>query len=500
MRFDLFVRRAATALLLIPAAAPAQGAASSPALSSAPAPTCAQAVDSLDSKIRQNYAGYLLEVKGARRDSHDALVQGLRLDAAARPFADCFPLLKRLADAFDDPHLFVFQSPSADSAGVRRRRAAGASGGGASVAGATDESAARAALAARAASLDPIEGIWFDGPVRYVVTRDAADAGRFTARLLTADGPNWPVGAVRGSFTRDGEGRYTARLLDRDFGERQLDARLHRRVILRLSPGMWGKLFPVPAAEAGFIDTTDVHRPRLVVRERSVVVTMPSHDGRFMRALDSMVVAADSAIRSRGLLIVDLRGNEGGGSLTSRALHPYITTPERKPTPYDSGAAVMLSSPAQVAYAKRFTGTDTSAFVRSLVARMEANPGALVLIEETPSAPRPEASYAGDWQVVVLTDRGTVSAAEVLVLRALRSTRATVVGEPTAGALDYQSVQIVGLGLGDRRWALGYPTVTAHADLPQRGMRGKGIAPTVPMAWSTVPDAIEAVERRFARR
>ncbi len=90
-----------------------------------------------------------------------------------------------------------------------------------------------------------------------------------------------------------------------------------------------------------------------------------------------------------------------------------------------------------------------------------------------------------------------MSAAEVLVLRALRSTRAVVVGEPTSGALDYQSVQIVSLGTGYPRWGLGYPTITAHAELPRRGMRGKGIQPHVRMDWSTVADPIAEVERRF---
>ena len=89
-------------------------------------------------------------------------------------------------------------------------------------------------------------------------------------------------------------------------------------------------------------------------------------------------------------------------------------------------------------------------------------------------------------------------AAEVLVLKALRSTRATVFGEPTAGALDYQSVQLVSLRTGDSRWALGYPTITAHADLPSRGMRGKGIAPDVRLDWRSLPDGIAEVERQMS--
>jgi len=132
------------------------------------------------------------------------------------------------------------------------------------------------------------------------------------------------------------------------------------------------------------------------------------------------------------------------------------------------------------------------------VARMEARPGQLVPLEEAPiAAPPRDEHIEGNWRVVVLIDRGTVSAAEVLVLRALRSTRAVVVGLPTAGALDYQSVNIVSLGTGDRRWALGYPTITAHADLPRRGMRGRGIQPQVRIDWREAVDALLEIERRF---
>ena len=85
---------------------------------------------------------------------------------------------------------------------------------------------------------------------------------------------------------------------------------------------------------------------------------------------------------------------------------------------------------------------------------------------------------AGNWRVAVLVDGGTVSAAEVLVLHALRSTRAVVIGEPTAGALDYQSVQILSLGTGDTRWGL-------------------GIAPQIAVSWDAIPDPIAAVEQRL---
>lgn len=494
MRMQMMMHRllAIPSILVGALSAPVKTAAQA-APATGTAPTCRVTLDSLDSKLRQNYAAFLLEVRGERRTAYDEMRARVSRSAESLPLDRCFEALDVYARWFDDPHLFVLQGSDADSATAAHRRASMRRIE-------LDETAARAQLAARRASLDPIEGIWFDGPTRFAVVRDPdGTTGRFIAVLLATDTMAWPVGAVRAEFTRRADGTYASRLLTKRFGEQHLTGVIHKRTMLRLSPGIWGKAWPIAVADTGLIDTVDVHRPRVSVRERSVVVSVPSHDPGHMRRLDSLVTAHATAIRERGLLIIDLRGNEGGSSPMTRSLHPYIASSDRRVTPFDSGHAVMLSSPAQIAYAKRFTGTDTSAFVRSLVSRLEARPGELVPLEETPSVPRPQASLEGDWRVAVLTDRGTVSASEVTVLMALRSTRAVVIGEPTAGALDYQSTQIVGLGTGDRRWALGYPTITAHADLPQRGMRGRGIAPDVPLEWGAVADPMAEVERRMRR-
>jgi hypothetical protein len=457
------------------------------------APTCRQSLDSLDVKVRANYAGHLLEVTGARARQHDAMLQTLRGRADTALLDACYPILSAYTQWYADPHLFVFQNQVADTA-VARATAAGLRRIELS------ESALRASLARRS-SPDPIEGIWYDGALRLGVVPDPArPRGSFAAVVLATDTSSWPIGAVRAQIQRTGNNQYAVRLRTRGFAELQLSAVLHRGDLLRLSPGIWGRAYPTSSARVGMLDTIDAHRPTVVVREQSVVFSIPSHDGQYTRRLDSMVTAHAQAIRSRPLLIVDLRGNEGGGSGTTRALNPYIAGSSRRATPYDSGTAVMLASPAQLNYAKRIVGGDTSASTRRILQRLETERGALIPLEGFPSDTGLEPSHAGDWRVIVMVDGGTVSAAEVLVLKALRSPRATVVGEPTSGALDYQSTQIVSLGTGDRRWALGYPTITAHADLPRRGMRGKGIAPDVTMRWSETPDAIAAVERRFVRQ
>jgi C-terminal processing protease CtpA/Prc len=234
------------------------------------------------------------------------------------------------------------------------------------------------------------------------------------------------------------------------------------------------------------------------------VFAIPSHNG-YKPALDSLVATYRTEMSSADRLIIDLRGNEGGGSFMTNNLEPFVSLAEELPNPFPTDRPLMLSSDDQIAYARRAFGPDTSAFVRGLVERLKASPGELVPLNDPADtakapAPRNRVVSSGPRRVGVLVDRGTVSAAEVLVLAALRSPRATVFGERTAGALDYQSANIVSISPREKRWYLGYGTITRAAGLPVGGMRGKGIPPQVPIDLEAVADPIGYVDRALSRR
>ena len=470
-------------------------------LLSAPAPaqqppSCASTLSAFRSSIESNYAGMRLEVTGPRRAGFEGFYQRLADDASRADADECYFVLNRLTGWFEDPHLFVFQSTRIDSAEAARRAASirvlptdvdrllarrGARGRG-----------------ARDSTRDPIEGVWYDRDgLRVLVVPDSV-RGHFLGVLLTSDTTAWPVGAVRATIARIPDGRYAIELYERNFARRHLFGVIHKEAILRLSPGIWAKELP-PGTVRGLIDSVVPHQPTLVRRGNTVIVSMVSHDPTYRRVLDSLVAANDSVLRFADKFIVDLRGNEGGAAFTSNSLRPYIESRRQQATPYDGDTAVMLSSPAQIEYARRGFGSDTSAFVRELIARLRANPGALVPLPTSAANDTP-LEEIGPAKVAVITDGGTVSAAEVLVLRALRSTRAVVVGEPTRGALDYQSVNIVRVSPGENRWFLGYPTITASAHLPRGGMRGTGIRPDVGIPVDGLWDAIRRAEQLLDAR
>jgi hypothetical protein len=457
---------------------------------------CRANLDSLATRIEQNYAGYTLEITGDRLRQYQQRKEELSREAARTAADRCFPILARLTNWFDDPHLFIYQGERLDSEETRRRMARVARHP-------VDEAELRTRLTKRKGRHDPIEGIWYDGALRLAVVPEPGPGGRFLAVVLSSDTATWTVGDVRARITPNQDRSYDVELATRDHATRKLTAELHRRVLLRLSPGIWGKEFPVQPADSGALDPTDAHRATWQRRGETGILAIPSHDPTYLPALQEIGRQHIGEFASLRFLIVDLRGNEGGSSWVTTPLMPYIRSATPRASRYGADTAVLLSSPAQIAYARRAFGSDTSAFVRSLVARMEAAPGQLVPMRDPALPPEPETAPEvadGPVRVAVLVDGGTVSASEVLVLEALRSTRAVVIGEPTAGALDYQSVNVIRLSKDENRWYLGYPTILRHPRIPAKErMRGAGIQPDAVVRWSEVGDEMKVVERILRR-
>ncbi len=476
----------AIALLLLATALPADST-----------PACASDLALLERKMHDNYAGYTLELRGDRLRRFRAMKATVQQRAERTTGDSCFFVLRDFVDWFDDPHLFVYQSAQLDSAETVHREAAVEKR-------TVTEALARAYFRRRGSRLDPIEGIWYDRGLRVAVVPDSGKgAGRFVAVLLASDTATWEPGSVRAYIARRHDGSYDVDLSGRNYAVAHLHGAIYRHVLLRLSPGMWGKEFPVPAADSGTLDPVDPHRPTLYRRNGTLVFAIPSQDG-FKSVIDSMVAAHASELASADRIIIDLRGNEGGSSGEVQALGPYVLLKKDRPNPFPTEHPLMLSSEEQIEYARHAFGADTTPFVRSLVARLQAHPGELVPLDDPtapppPTDPRDWVVESGPRAVGVITDRGTVSAAEIIVLYALQSPRATVFGEPTAGALDYENASIIPLSPGEPRWALGYGTITRTADLPRGGMRGRGIPPQVPLDLAKVADPVRYVDAALAK-
>ena len=445
--------------------------------------SCADDFEALVAKVQENYAGYAIEVAGRRDAEHDALVERVRDRAAAAGSAEeCIYALREYTAWFRDPHLFIGQFPAYDSA----RLAALA---------ATVERVplSRANAVARfdgAPELDPIEGIWYDETTEIAVVPDtAAGPGEFLGVVVSSSSDSWRAGEVKARITRTNDRAYRVGLRMDDHTPRYIEGELYKDdLLLRLAPFAWGRRYPIRPHQEGLLHPFDPRAPQLVVRSaEAIVLSIPSHDPKYRAALEALVRQHAAALEGAPLLIVDLRGNEGGSSGTTRVLEPYYYSAARpdQSTPDTSKAAwpVVLASPANLRAFERWKDwySPEPEWLTTLLVELEQRTGELVAFPGSRATDRPPPARISEnpGRFAVLVDRGVVSAGEAFVLEARRYDRVTVYGQPTGGSIDYQNVQMLRLADEERGFVVGYPTLAASATLPEGGHNGTGILPDV---------------------
>jgi hypothetical protein len=466
-----------------------------------PACGCAADFDALVQKVEANYIGFHLGLPTLDRARYETSKSAFRRAAAAASDDDCFLALRPYVKQFRDPHLFLSEQPAL-SAEEQARLAA-----------ATEtlpwtEETVRAYLDRNAGQLDPVEGIWYSDSGRFGIVRERQSPRRdFVAILLSGGGDAWKPGQVKAELESRADGSFDVRYFYGDHSLHHLEGTIHRGLLLRMAPIVWGKAYPVRPADAGLLDAQNPRSPTIKALDNGAwVISMPSHDGPYREPLERLIAAHLEQLRAARLIIVDLRGNEGGSAYTSYPLVPFYESAQTQPRRAYSGKEVVVSSPDQIAYFQGLVqnmepGSAWHKRGQALVERMQREPGKVLVTDvwgnpPEPPPPHPPA-YPRPEHFAILIDRGTVSAAEAFVLDAWKSKRVTVFGDRSGGSIDYQSVYTVPLACPSRGLILGYPTLGGSEHLPAGGFNAEGIPPDVRIG-PEVADAIQFIVNHYA--
>ncbi len=214
-----------------------------------------------------------------------------------------------------------------------------------------------------------------------------------------------------------------------------------------------------------------------------VVLSIPSFAARWKRPLDSLLQSYSEVIAALPYLIIDVRGNTGGGSLTYSSLLRVIYT---DPIPKDDFET--RASPGNIAGLAEFRETgglpaEVAHQIDTLIAAMKRSPGGFVRTHSDRHISY-DSVLTNPRRVAILVDSRCVSACELFVLDAIVSRKVVTIGSAsTGGVLDYGDVRKVSLPSGFRR--VGIPTARSRR-LPQRPLDNIGIAPDV---LENTPDA-----------
>lgn len=457
---------------------------------------CAEDFERLIVLTEANYIGFPLLVRGdTRRLDYDANVERLRRRAALAIGDACVLLLRAFTDWFGDGHLFISEQPSldADSTAALLRTAPYDPRGEAELMG---------YFAARGDALDPIEGIWFtkDG-ARYAIVQRNDAAGEFVAITLRDPAAAWSAGHIKAWFTSADADVYDVNLLAADRTSRRFVAVIRRDMLLHMAPLTWGREYPSRGDDA-LLHPDDPRAPIMrTIRNGVLLLSIPSHAPEYRPRLDSLIALHHDALFAAELLIIDLRGNEGGSSLTTSALIPYLATREERPRLGPEPRMTVLTSDENIRF---FAAMGVP---ESLLEKMRAANGKMLMIQpeydaltgRAGQASRDHIRETAPRHVAIVTDRGTVSAAEAFVVDAARSTKVTILGENSGGVIDLQNVRLVPLACGQRGLMLGYPTIAASDRLPDGGLNASGIPVHLPLNVRSA-DIAAPVLRHYSAR
>lgn len=156
--------------------------------------------------------------------------------------------------------------------------------------------------------------------------------------------------------------------------------------------------------------------------------------------IDSLFKANRSNLSKMPYLILDLRNNGGGADFAYRPITPYIYTNTFR----NIGADVLATDDNIAGWAAIATTNglppDQKVFISEVIKKMEQGKGKLVSFSDDSNtsldsvAPYPQ-------KVIILINKNCGSTTEEFLLLAKQSSKVTLMGEHTAGVLDYSNMR-----------------------------------------------------------
>ncbi len=430
---------------------------------------CPEQFDWLRQKLALNYSGYRDKVTAQTQANFDRHVADFQTKiASATSDTMCLRLLDEWARWFRDGHVQLYVKGGAtsdDPAAIRQRFAAWEKIS-------MTETEARAYL--DQPGRDAVEGIYqlAGGNYRVALVRNARPSRDFAAIILKADSVWWTPGQVKFDLKQTEPGKFSVRFFMRDHSERKTEAVLNDKKLEFKDLGAWYKMYPGTAGE--------MPKPQIFTLGKLDAATLlfivPTMNESVRLELDSLIEANAALLEHIPNLIIDCRNNGGGSDITFYPLKPYVYS---GPVKGYRGQIYSTDDNIQkyenLRHSKDFPKKYRRYFGKT-ADKMKRHKGELIgkcgeATEKFKGAkPYPQ-------RVAILINGNCASSCEQFVFFARQSARVTLIGQNTAGILDYGNLHNLDFPCG--RFGLAYPTSRSCAVSVGKGIDGVGIPPDV---------------------
>lgn len=433
---------------------------------------CGENFEFVYSKIKLNYAGWK-DKTSVNKEEFNRFTELQRQKAKQETQKNyCYKIIHDWLNYFRDHHTHIYSASSTnmDSKSNAEIRSHYAIEERISL---TEAEAVETLAGARG-----VEGIWQmeGGNYRVAIVKNKTPNRDYAAVVIKADSVYWTPGQVKFELQEIDSTKFDALFYMRDHGLRLTTATLDQSQLLFEGLSSFRKMFPNPNGpekeKSSEIISTQTEFRKL--SKSTLYFRLPSFNHLVKHVVDSLIELNHDLITETPNLILDVRNNGGGSDVTYGELIQYLYT--GKITLINNS---IWSSPDNIQKFKNILSDPEypesgKGYIRGLVKKLESNPNSFVKKED--NVIRRVRSLSEPKRVIVLMNKGCGSSCEEFVLAARQSKKVILMGENTAGVLDYANVHTLQLPCSG--WTLQYATSRTNR-LPEFPIDNIGIEPQV---------------------
>lgn len=436
---------------------------------------CLEVFDEVVKGVEANYLPLKLEGTGINKRSYQKRIELYRKTIQSVTPENCVATIQEFLNVFDDEHLFVFEQPKYSEEQLEGFKAS-----------IKKSKSGKQQLIDEVTNFkrkEKLVGFYWDGTsVLAIIPK----GDLLEARILESTNENVEPGELKATFKATPED-YNGTYYSYSYAPRHIEGGLYKQdSLLSLNGGIRWKKISTDDIKKNLDAFEDPTLPYFTdLGNNTTVFTIPSFSADYQQFIK---ILTDNVplLKQTTHLIFDIRGNTGGNAIYFSFIDAYAKQKLR------SSQGRVLASESTLAYFERLAKNSPDIY-QPVADRIKANMGQVV---DGPAYPEQEFKPSADFnfqKVAILTDEGCMSASESFIIHSKGvNPDVQTFGKPTAGVIDYTSVNAIPVKSGNRHIYFGYPTSSLHMDIPKNGFNKTGIVPDVSIS-DKVEDPIQFI-------
>jgi hypothetical protein len=434
-------------------------------------------VSFLIKEIKNNYAGY----PAVDKKKFDRFL----IKTFQKSERDTFKMLATICSYFKDPHLQVYELNSIaniDTSADRLRQSLLS----------TNEYL-------KSTKVGNYEGYWLNDYHSNIIAV-IRDNNGYKALLVESRSKKVPVGTVIAEFHPISEDKFTTKYLAPATGHSFFLTTVFRNdsIMVTGDASKWRKVKNYNPGDSLLIKLTPFlgKNSGTQLDQYNYLLTLPDFGGPNTAFIDSLIKAESPKIKTSKNLIIDIRGNGGGRTLSYLPIVPYIYT-----NPISTSSGMTYSSPGLIEQNKSILQhykknkkdeVEKIKFLEDKIQKLEKAKG--TFIDQKGETMKYDSIMPMPKNVAIITDYACQSASEMMVLEFKQSKKVTVFGENTFGAVDFLDAYTT--ELPSKKYIMLIATVKRKIPKGQNPTGGIGIKPDIIIS-DTISNWVEFVKSYY---